>query len=392
MPAEPKPFTIQFCAAETPIFALIGADGQAVECVRQYLAHLTACDRSPATVKSYVYALMDWFTHLHGQGVDWSAALPSHVRDYVLALRSRPNPYRQRGQGRLPAGSVNPQTGKASLKDRYQPTTINHHLSVIASLYRFLQDEGLFVGVNPAQPTRRNRYYRFRGSTPYPLQARAPFRQKVPQLQPRALSDEQVSAVFSHLTTHRDRAIIHGLLSAGLRASELLGMTPADVDWGGQKVRVISKGSRSPDWVAASPEFFTALRLYLAERPPLSSFDALWQTQRQPIRALTYTALRAVLGRVNARLGTNWVLHDWRHTCGLRLASDPAVPLVYVQGHLRHQSITTTQTYLRARPDEVIRHALEHFNRPPAPRPPSPSWGYADDDLAAFFSDDKDVP
>jgi hypothetical protein len=36
---------------------------------------------------------------------------------------------------------------------------------------------------------------------------------------------------------------------------------------------------------------------------------------------LTYAALRRTLQRANARLGTNWTLHDLRHTAAMRMAA-----------------------------------------------------------------------
>jgi hypothetical protein len=41
---------------------------------------------------------------------------------------------------------------------------------------------------------------------------------------------------------------------------------------------------------------------------------------------LTYHAARAVLQRANAALGSNWTLHDLRHTAAARMLSDPGVP------------------------------------------------------------------
>jgi integrase len=53
------------------------------------------------------------------------------------------------------------------------------------------------------------------------------------------------------------------LVSSGARASELLGMTLTDVDWGGQRIRLIGKGSRTPEWVAVSSEAL----LWLSQTP-----------------------------------------------------------------------------------------------------------------------------
>jgi len=74
------------------------------------------------------------------------------------------------------------------------------------------------------------------------------------------------------------------------------------------------------------PEAFVWLRLYLAdlgEQPTPN--EPMWWTlrrrdhgdglRRQP---MNYEALRAVFRRVNAALGTNWTMHDLRHTAALR--------------------------------------------------------------------------
>jgi integrase len=142
-----------------------------------------------------------------------------------------------------------------------------------------------------------------------------------------------------------------------------------------------------PHWVAASPDTFQWLRLYLVERGDVPAGDALWWTLREPRRPLTYQALRKILTRIDTQLGTNLVLHDFRHTCALRLASDPAVPLVHVQAHLRHKHITTTERYLQARADDVVTSVQTHYGtaqRPvpqAAPEASRAAWQYDDDDL-----------
>jgi integrase/recombinase XerD len=193
--------------------------------------------------------------------------------------------------------------------------------------------------------------------------ARGSYRQTLAQRVPRAIPEELYEQVFAALTSNRDRAIISLLVSSGARAAELLGMRGQDVDWGGQRVRLLGKGTRQPQWVAASPAFFWLAR-YLAEQPrPVA--EPLWVTLRQPTRPLGYQALRAVLLRVNAKLDTNLMLHDFRHTCALRLAADPLVPLADIQAHLRHRHLSTTETYLIARPEEVVRRMQAHQQAAP---------------------------
>ena len=62
----------------------------------------------------------------------------------------------------------------------------------------------------------------------------------------------------------RDRALLESYVSSGARASELLGVTLDDVDWAGQLLYVVSKGSRLRQPVPASPDAFRYLGRYLA--------------------------------------------------------------------------------------------------------------------------------
>ena len=252
-------------------------------------------------------------------------------------------------------GTRNPYSGKPLEQRGYAPATINHRLSVVAGFYQHHARLGNGPAVNPVPddgPRGGRRSAHHNPMEPWTPGPRGSYRQKNKQRLPRALPDELYEQVFAALTSHRDRAIVSLLVSSGARAAELLGMTGQDVGWGGQRVRLLGKGTHHAQWVAASPAFFLWLARYLAEQPPRPPAAPLWVTLRQPTRPLGYQALRAVLLRVNARLGTDLVLHDFRHTCALRLAGDPRIPLTDVQAHLRHRHLSTTETYLVARPED----------------------------------------
>jgi hypothetical protein len=67
----------------------------------------------------------------------------------------------------------------------------------------------------------------------------------------------------------------------------------------------------------AAPDAFVWLRLYqtqLAGLAPAGRDQPLWWTLREPLRPLRYDAVRAMFNRANAALGSNWSLHDLRHT------------------------------------------------------------------------------
>jgi integrase len=72
---------------------------------------------------------------------------------------------------------------------------------------------------------------------------RARLRQRVADVVPRALSDSQWDELFAAMTCDRDRALLLCYVSSGARANELLGVQVGDVDWGGLKIYVVSKGT-----------------------------------------------------------------------------------------------------------------------------------------------------
>jgi site-specific recombinase XerD len=121
--------------------------------------------------------------------------------------------------------------------------------------------------------------------------------------------------------------------------------------------------------VPASVDSFVWLALYMAEGPPAREHGPVWWTRQGVPRPLTYHGARAVLERANAALGSNWTLHDFRHTAAARLLSDPAFTLVDVQTVLRHASVTTTQIYTQPRLEDLVGKVLDHYAQPPAPAP-----------------------
>jgi integrase len=377
-------------------YAVVDAVGREVEPVAAYLADLTASDCSPLTIRAYAFDLQGWLRFLAGRGVAWDQATRAHVRDHVLWLRSADNPYRAHTRpGSPPAGSVNARTGKPSLGTGYAPATINHRLAVVGGFYEFHRQTGRGPAVNPVPAAvggggRRGAHHN--AIDPWVPERRSAYRQRMQRRAPRAIPDDLYQETFAALTSNRDRAMVSLLVSSGARAAELLAMTGGDVDWGRGRVRLVGKGSRQGQWVAASPDFFTWLARYLTERGPLVPGEPLWLTLRGPARPLGYQALRAVLVRVNAKTGANLVLHDFRHTCALRLASDPAMTLVEVQTHLRHRHLSSTEVYLVARPEEVIAQVQAHqrAGSPPASAAPTVGgWRYAPADLELLLGEGR---
>lgn len=157
-----------------------------------------------------------------------------------------------------------------------------------------------------------------------PLQRSRPHRRgrlrpKVAARQPRAIPDPQWEELFAQMGCARDRALLACYVSSGARASELLGVGLADVDWHGGKRWVVSKGTRLRQPVPVSAEALACLAAYLDEAGLPDDGGPVWRTRRGLSRPLTYWAARRIIQRAAERLGMNWTLHDLRHTAATRM-------------------------------------------------------------------------
>ncbi len=379
---------------------VVDPDGVAVEPVRRFLMDFVARDNRPGSVRSYAYGLLRWWRWLRAVGVEWDQATSVEARDLVLWLKQAAKPRRSpRTVSAATVGTVNPITRKQYLDDQYKPRTVRHSNAVLRSFYEFWIEIGEGPLVNPV-PLERGRGRRANEHhnplEPFRPEGRVRYNPKVPRRKPRAMSDERWNELFAALRSNRDRAVLALAVSNAARAGELLGVRGVDLDWGEQLVRVVRKGTQAEQWLPASPEAFVWLRLYLADLgDPLGPDEPVWQTLRRRDRGgglrrqpLSYEALRAVFRRVNALLGTNWSMHDLRHTAAVRMSRDEQLSLRDVQAILGHSHLSTTaDVYLVEDDAEVIRRVHQHLadRETQVQARPSVAAGYDDRDLAVLF-------
>jgi integrase len=299
-------------------FVVVDADGCEVESVSAYLRDLMLGDVSPLTCRSYGFGLLRWYRLLQYLQISWDKATEAEVAALVGWLREARNPQRlrKRDSASPPAGSVNLKTGKPSLREGYAPSTINHNLSVVSGFDAFHARFGVGPVVNPVPASHGRRQALAHRSPLEPTQVfrRGRLRQKVPVQAPRSIPDQLWDELFAGMGCDRDRALLEFYVSSGARASELLGVGLDDIDWSGQLTYVISKGTRIRQPVPASPNAFRYLGNYLATDGLPDPGQPVWRTRRGDQRPLTYWATRRILQRANDKLGTNWTLHDARHT------------------------------------------------------------------------------
>jgi len=387
-------------------YELVDPGGDVVEPVTAYLNDLQGRGRPDTTQRSYAMALLRWFRFVWAAGVGWDQATRAEARDFMRWLQVAGKPARPHWRtGKLPGegvarsapGTVNPVTGKASPGTGYSTATVAHCETVLRGFYDFHLEAGTGPMVNPF-PLSRHRsggraHAHHNPTEPFAGQRSGRYRPKLVSRAPRCIPDERFDQLFAQLGSHRDRALVALWVSTGARASELLGATVADADPGQQLITVIRKGTRALQPLPAAPDAFVWLRLYqaqLAGLVPAGRDEPLWWTLRRPFRPLRYDAARAMFTRANAALGSNWSLHDLRHTAAYRMARDPQMPLTDVQWVMGHAHLSTTQRYLNPVTEDVIAgllafHARQCDRDPAAP----PAAGYRAESLAILFGEDR---
>ncbi|MFH8411502.1 tyrosine-type recombinase/integrase [Streptomyces sp. NPDC018019] len=376
-------------------YRLVDASGAVVEPVAEYFRDLLGCGRSESTLYAYGNGLLRWWRFLAAVEVGWDRATRVEARDFVRWLQHADKP--QVGRMRKQSGeAVNAVTGKPKPGRKYQASTRAHTETVLRKFYDFHQESCTGPVINPFPLVRDRRTRRANAHhnpmAPFRNERQGRYRPKIPKRIPRMIPDSEFNDIFAALGSNRDRALVAFWVSTGARASELLGARFCDADPGQQLISVVRKGTRAVQPLPASPDAFVWLRLYQAQlrgQLPKGRSQPLWWTLRRPLRPLTYHAAHRMFERVNANLGSNWTLHDLRHTAAYRMSRDPKIPLVDVQWVMGHASLTTTQLYMTPTGDEVIENVLAHHARQEtnaaARQAPPPAPGYSAASLNVLF-------
>lgn len=193
---------------------------------------------------------------------------------------------------------------------------------------------------------------------------------RLPRALPDLLSVAEIEALLAaaaqgERTPRRDCALIELAYGSGLRASELVGLPPAELFLAEGLVRILGKG-RKERWVPVGSRAVEALTRYLGEERPRLA------TPLSPARVFL-NARGGALGRIGwwkilqrlaaaAGLAGHVKPHSLRHSFATHLLEGGA-DLRAVQEMLGHASIGTTQIYTR-----VDRLYLKRVHREYHPR------------------------
>jgi integrase len=172
---------------------------------------------------------------------------------------------------------------------------------------------------------------------------------RVPRTLPRVLSAEEADRLVAALRTHRDRAMVLGMLLAGLRRCEVLGLRFGDVQVADRRLAVVEGKGGHHRVVPAAGRFFGELGAYLHdERPAVAPTDRVFVVLKGPRRGLPLSAegLDEILDGARRRAGLEHATcHALRHTCLTRLR-EAGMALEAVQAQAGHASIESTRVYL----------------------------------------------
>jgi len=240
-------------------------------------------------------------------------------------------------------GIVSGWLGKLA-QDGLSARSAARHLSAVRGLMKFLLREGALT----ADPTE--------------LSARPRFGRRLP----RTLSEAEVLRLLEAPDTAtlrglRDRAMLSVAYAAGLRVSELVNLTPGDVDLKRGIVSAFGKGDKRR-LVPLGQLTLDHLQAYLAVRDELGSQSA--STARRTVApvlfpsprggALTRQGFWKIVGGYARGIGLRGRVypHQLRHSFATHLLTGGA-DLRSVQTMLGHASIATTEIYTHVSGDHV---------------------------------------
>ena len=286
--------------------------------VDEFLQHLRVEDGvSPLTVDAYRRDLRRLAGFLAGRNRSFATARPDDLVAHLAALR-------RAGLG---------------------PRSLARQLAAIRGLYRFGRAAGR-LEEDPAAWL----------DTP-----------RLPRRLPRALSRSDARALVEAPQDPgppglRDRALLELLYGSGLRASEVVGLRPADLDLHGQFLVCRGKGARQR-LVPVGARARVALKAYLdAGRPALlggSDPGLLFVNQRGG--PLSRQGLWGIVRRHARRLALSRAFpHALRHSFASHLL-DGGADLRSVQALLGHADIGTTEIYTHL-PSEAVRRMYRRFH------------------------------
>lgn len=223
------------------------------------------------------------------------------------------------------------------MEDGYTATSVNRKLSSLRSFYHYLLRQGV-VSVDPL------------------LKVTGPKKKKpLPVFikdadMTRLLDETAFDAGFEGL---RDRLILEVFYETGIRRSELIGLTDADVDLFAKQIKVTGKRNKQR-LIPFGDRLQEALSVYLQERTRFYSGECEAFFIRKGGVRLSPSSVNYIVKRYLSKVVTlkKKSPHVLRHTFATSMLNHQA-ELEAVKELLGHESLTTTEVYTHTTFEEL---------------------------------------
>jgi integrase/recombinase XerD len=184
---------------------------------------------------------------------------------------------------------------------------------------------------------------------------------------PAILSQEQVASFLKAVSCLKHRTAFATIYAAGLRVSELVGLTAKDIDSDRMIIHVRQGKGRKDRYVMLSKQLLGFLRIYYkTEKPGLWLFPGNDPTHHITTRQLQRVCRQAADA---AGLDQNVTVHTLRHCFATHLL-EQGVDIRVIQDLLGHRHINATARYARVAVNTIrqVQSPLELLNiEPPSP-------------------------
>jgi integrase/recombinase XerD len=161
---------------------------------------------------------------------------------------------------------------------------------------------------------------------------------------PVVLSQEEVQRFFAVCRNLRHRALFMTLYGAGLRASELEGLRPGDIDSARMVIRIRQGKGQKDRYAKLSAHLLATLRDYYKRYKPREWLFPSLMRKGSPLHPNAITALARIIAK---RAGLQKVVtaHTFRHSYATHML-DAGADLRTIQVLLGHRSISSTAIYM----------------------------------------------
>lgn len=345
-------------------YVVIDEYGELVEPIVRYLKYLDRLGSARQTLRSYAYALKQYWEFLSQEHLDWQHITLDDLSRFVLWLK-------------LPSGSLKV-VPMQPVEQARSNRTINHTVTVVRGFYDYhwrMED----VSTNLKEKTTTllpGQFRRYKGFlhhiTHGSLMAKNILRQQEEKRRrPKTISKDQLQDLLNACANERDRLLVRLLFETAMRVGEALALFVEDIDVAENRIHVRDRGElpngaeiktmHAPRSLDVSSELIDEIvayvgRAHTADVETNHLFIKLHGSRAG--QALTYAEVDALFRRLRHKTGVSVTPHMLRHTMLTRLAELGWQPELLQEraGHASFQQ--TYQTYIHPS-QEALREAWE---------------------------------